>query len=875
VPLRRCWAQVRGVMPRPEPGASSGNHGSFSADFFEKHLSKMMMAPSFAQVSVPPHADASKRGAVPDNFGPPLRVTESDMSTQSGGLQVDRSGSASTAGDAPHTASAMAADFAFASMACNRNSLPPPAGRAEAGYPDPTASYMAADAMSHMGASSGTSYSYKVGENIEVWSKTHQAWCRGIVESLEDGLVNLKYTVPDGSSMTKLMPNGHEQLRPAAAPQPAANVSASSSFRPGDHVEVFSNSHQTWCPGCVEAIDGAMVNVRYMTPEGLPMTKMIPDGHAHLRLMLKPQENRQEFRQDHGQEVRQDPHSPMRSYANPARNGDHHQDPHSPMRSYGNPARNGPHPPPPPPPFERMQPAYMGESVLDRAPPPEMSAGISVHASPMASIQHNSNQAPSCMASQQAWQQEINANAGPGLAETQARVPPSPMVLCGMPIKNGACGTNKPVGLAKQDRCCRCAMPVGGSYFDHTCPKCSAIICRACLEDLKCVVNSYRCPSCGDSENNEETLKNTLWSLKMYRSAQRAVSAVPTLMAGLFGTGPEAGFKAPLPGLAEEPMEEPISPPPPMMTAEPVHPQPAAPSAPRVVAADPAAAASAGAAAAPAQAQDPLEGRVFTNSFATFWGAGAPYPKKKGSKAADPGKTLLDEYKAGDPIEVWSNSVQAWLRGFVEKVDDGMVNVKYFTASGQAITKLLPDGHADIRHAPTTKYASAPAQSQAPAPPAAPEPSAKNIATGTQLISKPGPPSAPNGMAANGAGAAGAPTGTPDYQTQPPVGWFEGAGCGADPAAIAMLQAAAAPKAAAARAPAAPSPAGGLQKPDLFRGLAAVHPQQQPQQQQPQRAKTPDKRASQPARAGQMGMSPMGDAFQTRLPNDQRSPMRG
>lgn len=794
-------------MPRPEPGAGTGKqHGAFGADFFERHLSKMMLAPSFPGVSAPPmQKDGSNLGAIPEAFGAQVRMTESEASTQSGiGLQVERTGSASTAGDAVGpTVSGMGT------------------------YNDPVGSYRASDMTPPMGTSVSNSSSYKVGDHIEVWSKTHQTWCRGIVEGLEDGgLVNLKYSVPDGSSMTKLMPVSHEHVRRAVPSAP--------DYRQ-DHCQ-----------------------------------------HS--------------YRQDHFQHSYQEPRSPTRSYAN---------------------SRGAP--PPPPPPFERMQPEL---SMADSRHPGEGEYGPSVYASPMASYQMQSmagNQAPSCMASQQepmrssaerqhqsqhqsqqmqAWQQD--ASAGPPMIDVHARAasashapptPGTPMVLCGLPIKSDACAVHKPKVASKHDRCCRCAMPVGESYFDYTCPKCTAVVCQHCLEDLKCVINSYRCPSCGDPQSNEETLKQTLWNLKMYRSAQRAVSAVPTLVAGLFGSGPEAA-KAGLEPV-EERMED-FPPVPSPMTAEPVQPQPAAPSAPRGSPEQ----VAAPVAAAPTQVvqeqvQSAIDGRVFTNSFATFWGAGGSQvagsqlpPKRKG-KAADPGKTLLDEYKAGDPIEVWSNSCQNWLRGFVEKVDDGMVSVKYFTSTGQAITKLLPDGHADLRHAPSgTRHATTAQMTDA----------TKNAASGTQLVSnqkatgtalvcnpkhtpgtatpvsKPGPP----------AGAAVA-TGTPDYQTQPPVGWFEGAGCGADPAAIAMVQAASSGQAPVARTRAAPAHAAtpGLQPPDLYRGLATVqHQQKPPQQHQQQRPRTPDRRAPQQARPAPT--SPMGaDAFQTRLPGDQvRSPMR-
>merc|ERR1719456_1874238 len=54
---------------------------------------------------------------------------------------------------------------------------------------------------------------FKVGDKVEIWSNSQNAWCRGSVEKLEGELVNIKYTSNDGQNMTKLMPNGHEFLR--------------------------------------------------------------------------------------------------------------------------------------------------------------------------------------------------------------------------------------------------------------------------------------------------------------------------------------------------------------------------------------------------------------------------------------------------------------------------------------------------------------------------------------------------------------------------------------------------------------------------------------------------------------------------------------
>lgn len=131
------------------------------------------------------------------------------------------------------------------------------------------------------------------------------------------------------------------------------------------------------------------------------------------------------------------------------------------------------------------------------------------------------------------------------VAESTSWVPSGSMALCGMPIKANKKqevalnddGTPVP-RCVDTDRCCRCSMPVG-SYFEHTCPRCVGIVCLACLDDVKYIISSYRCPNCGDQQFNQEALKQTLWYLNGYRTAQRTVTAVPILVAGLFGFGPE------------------------------------------------------------------------------------------------------------------------------------------------------------------------------------------------------------------------------------------------------------------------------------------------------------------------------------------------
>lgn len=54
---------------------------------------------------------------------------------------------------------------------------------------------------------------FKVGDLVELWSKSQQAWCRGSIEKIEGTWVHIAYAGPEGQPMTKIMPCGHEELR--------------------------------------------------------------------------------------------------------------------------------------------------------------------------------------------------------------------------------------------------------------------------------------------------------------------------------------------------------------------------------------------------------------------------------------------------------------------------------------------------------------------------------------------------------------------------------------------------------------------------------------------------------------------------------------
>jgi hypothetical protein len=56
-----------------------------------------------------------------------------------------------------------------------------------------------------------------------------------------------------------------------------------SEFAVGDPVEVFSNSHQAWCIGQVEYLEGPMANIVFWLPNHERANKVVPLGHKSLR----------------------------------------------------------------------------------------------------------------------------------------------------------------------------------------------------------------------------------------------------------------------------------------------------------------------------------------------------------------------------------------------------------------------------------------------------------------------------------------------------------------------------------------------------------------------------------------------------------------
>lgn len=89
--------------------------------------------------------------------------------------------------------------------------------------------------------------------------------------------------------------------------------------------------------------------------------------------------------------------------------------------------------------------------------------------------------------------------------------------------------------LPRKVECVRCGQ-TNASYFDHSCPKCAATVCFSCLDDFRLILNSYRCPQCGDQEENQAVLASEMWMLNAYRGAQHAWTAFRMNMSDLLAS---------------------------------------------------------------------------------------------------------------------------------------------------------------------------------------------------------------------------------------------------------------------------------------------------------------------------------------------------
>lgn len=141
---------------------------------------------------------------------------------------------------------------------------------------------------------------YQLGDSLEIWSTSQNAWCPGKVDKADAEWVSISYSGAAGP-MTKVMPNGHEHLRPQGPQGQSVFSNANREpsrddflpppaptrpYNAGDAIEIFSTSQNQWCQGSITKVDGDWVHVTYMGPGGRPMNKIMPNGHAHVRMLV-------------------------------------------------------------------------------------------------------------------------------------------------------------------------------------------------------------------------------------------------------------------------------------------------------------------------------------------------------------------------------------------------------------------------------------------------------------------------------------------------------------------------------------------------------------------------------------------------------------
>lgn len=99
---------------------------------------------------------------------------------------------------------------------------------------------------------------------------------------------------------------------------------------------------------------------------------------------------------------------------------------------------------------------------------------------------------------------------------------------------------------AGPDRCIQCgSQAVERSSFDHNCPKCGVLVCYNCVDDFRLIIDSYRCPQCGDEEANQALLTNTAWLRNVFRKAKTAYFSLGESWKTLFTIDPGNGMSKP------------------------------------------------------------------------------------------------------------------------------------------------------------------------------------------------------------------------------------------------------------------------------------------------------------------------------------------
>lgn len=134
---------------------------------------------------------------------------------------------------------------------------------------------------------SASSRGYAVGEQVEVFSNSAQVWCQGYVDSIVGEVLHVQFRFPGKPNewVRKQLSIGHQNLRraqaapsasPDASPWATRAATAGPSSLPskvgsgiaavGNWVEIFSNSNQDWCVGCITHSTDSEFTVAFQLP---------------------------------------------------------------------------------------------------------------------------------------------------------------------------------------------------------------------------------------------------------------------------------------------------------------------------------------------------------------------------------------------------------------------------------------------------------------------------------------------------------------------------------------------------------------------------------------------------------------------------------
>jgi len=129
-------------------------------------------------------------------------------------------------------------------------------------------------------------HDYKLGDEVEVWSKSQQMWFRGRVQKIASSTVSVSFTLPDGMLYSKDLPPGHRDLRRITVVD-LDEVAVNNTWKVGDEIEVYSNSRKVWGQGRIERVaarDGdQVVLARFRMPDGSICEKEMWASSTELR----------------------------------------------------------------------------------------------------------------------------------------------------------------------------------------------------------------------------------------------------------------------------------------------------------------------------------------------------------------------------------------------------------------------------------------------------------------------------------------------------------------------------------------------------------------------------------------------------------------